>query len=43
VLARAPVAVPARTNLVIEGAVDFVGFGAEDAGEVVRHGEAGSS
>jgi len=29
--------VPAGTDLVVEGAVDFVGFRAEDAGEVVRH------
>lgn len=38
VLARAAVAVPARPNFVVEGAVDLIGFGAEDAGEVVRHG-----
>lgn len=24
-------------NFVVEGTVNFVGFGAEDAGEVVRH------
>jgi hypothetical protein len=32
VLARAAVAVPACTDLVVEGAVDLVGFGTEDAG-----------
>jgi hypothetical protein len=37
VLARAPVAVPARPDLVVERAVHLVGLSAEDAGEVVRH------
>ena len=34
VLARTPVAVPAGADLVVEGAVDFVLFGAEDGGKV---------
>lgn len=38
VLARAPVAMSARPDLVVERAVDLVGLSAEDAGEVVRHG-----
>jgi hypothetical protein len=33
--------VPAGADLVVEGAVYFVGFGAEDAGEVVGHVEGG--
>lgn len=37
VLARAPVAVSARPDLVVEGAVHLVGLCAEDTGEVVRH------
>lgn len=37
VFAGAAVAVAACADLVVEGAVDFVGFGTEDAGEVVRH------
>ena len=37
VLARAPVAVPACPDLVVEGAVHLIGFSAKDAGEVVRH------
>ena len=37
VLARAPIAVPARPDLVVEGTVHLVGFRAEDGGEVVRH------
>jgi len=36
-LARAAVTVSACANLVVEGAVDFVGFGTEDTGEVIRH------
>lgn len=39
VLARAPVAVSARPDLVVEGAVYFVRFGAENGGEVVRHAD----
>ncbi len=39
VFSRAAVAVPACADFVIEGAVYFVGFSAEDAGEVVGHGE----
>lgn len=31
------VAVTASANLVVEGAVDFVLFGAEDGGKVVGH------
>ena len=42
VLARAAVAVPARADFVVEGAVYFIGFGAEDAGEVVGHRGRGS-
>lgn len=41
VFARATVTVPAGANFVVEGAVDFVGFGAEDGGEVVGHFEGG--
>ena len=37
VLPRAPVAVPARADLVVERAVDFVLFCAEDGGEVLGH------
>lgn len=37
VLARAPVAVPAGADLVVEGAVDFVLLRAEDGGEEVGH------
>lgn len=37
VLARAPVAVPARTDLVVEGAVDLVLLCAENGGEEVGH------
>jgi hypothetical protein len=37
VLARATVPVATGTDLVVEGAVDFVGFCAEDAREVVGH------
>lgn len=40
-LARTAVAVAAGANLVIEGAVDFIGFGAEDAREVVGHVDVG--
>jgi len=29
--------VAAGANFVVEGTVDFIGFGAENAGEVVRH------
>lgn len=39
VFARAAVAVAAGADFVVEGAVYFVGFGSEDRGEVVRHGE----
>lgn len=39
VFSRAAVAVAARADLVVERAVYFVGFSAEDTGEVVRHGE----
>lgn len=39
VLARAPVAVPARADLVVEGAVDLVLLRAEDGGEEVGHCE----
>lgn len=38
VLARAAVAVPARADLVVEGAVDFVLLCAEDGGEIRGHG-----
>ncbi len=38
VFSRAAVAVAARANFVVEGAVDFVLLGAEDGGEVVGHG-----
>jgi hypothetical protein len=31
--------VSARADLVVEGAVYFIGFGTEDACEVVRHGK----
>jgi hypothetical protein len=41
VFSRAAVAVSAGANLVVEGTVYFVGFRAEDGGEVVRHGEGG--
>lgn len=41
VLARAPVAVAAGANFVVEGAVDFVLLGAEDGGEEVGHFEGG--
>lgn len=37
VLARAPVAVPAGADFVVEAAVYFVLLGSEDGGEVVRH------
>lgn len=37
VFSGAAVAVAAGANFVVEGAVYFVGFGAEDAGEVVGH------
>ncbi len=37
VLARTAVAVSTGADLVVEGAVDFVGFGTEDAGEIVGH------
>jgi len=40
-LSRTAVAVPACTDLIVEGTVDFVGFSAENAGEVVRHVEGG--
>lgn len=43
VLARAPVAMPARANLVVEGTVDLVGFSAKDRGEIVGHSGAGAS
>lgn len=36
-LSRAAVAVTAGADLVVEGAVDFVGFSAEDRGKVVGH------
>ena len=36
-LARAPVAVPACPDLVVERTVYFVGLSAKDTGEVVRH------
>lgn len=36
-LSRATVAVSAGANFVVEGAVHFVGFSAENAGEVVGH------
>jgi len=39
VFSRAAVAVPAGADLVVERAIYFVGFGAEDGREVVRHGE----
>jgi len=39
VFARAAVAVAARADLVVEGAVDFVLLRSEDGGEVVGHGE----
>ena len=39
VLARAAVAVSTGADLVVEGTVYFVGFGAEDGGEVVGHVE----
>ena len=38
VFARAAVAVAAGADLVVEAAVDFVLFRAEDGGEVVGHG-----
>ena len=31
------ITVATGTNFVVEGTVDFVGFGSEDAGEVVGH------
>lgn len=37
VFSRAAVSVAAGADLVVEGTVYFVGFGAEDAGEVVGH------
>ena len=37
--ARAAVAVAAGADFVVEGAVDFVLFGAEDGGEVAVGGE----
>ena len=37
-LAGAAVTVAAGADLVVEGAVDFVLFSAEDGGEVVCHG-----
>lgn len=37
VFSTAAVAVTAGADLVIETAVNFVGFGTEDGGEVVRH------
>ena len=37
VFARTTVTVPAGTDFVVEGTVDFVLFGAEDRGEIVRH------
>jgi hypothetical protein len=37
VLSRAAVAMPARADLVVEGAVDFVLLGAKDGGQVIRH------
>jgi len=39
VFSGAAVPVSAGTDLVVEGTVYFVGFRAEDAGEVVGHGE----
>lgn len=36
---RAAVTVSTGPDLVVEGAVYFVGFSAEDGGEVVRHGQ----
>jgi len=39
VFAGTAVTVAAGTDFVVEGTVDFVGFGAEDGGEVVGHGE----
>jgi hypothetical protein len=36
-LSRAAVAVSASSDLVVEGAVDFILLGAEDGGEVVGH------
>ena len=38
VFAGTAIAVAAGADLVVETAVDFVLFGAEDGGEVVRHG-----
>jgi len=38
-LSRAAVAVPTGADFIVEGTVDFVGFGTEDGGEVVRHSE----
>ncbi len=38
VLARTAVAVSAGADFVVERTVDFVGFSAEDTGEIVRHG-----
>ena len=38
----ASVTVAAGANFVVEGTVDFIGFGAEDAGEVVGHRGRGS-
>ena len=40
-LARTAVAVSAGADFVVETAIDFVLFGAEDGGEVVRHGGGG--
>lgn len=37
VFSTAAIAVTAGTNLVVETTVYFVGFGAKDGGEVVRH------
>ena len=42
VFARAAVAVAAGADFVVETAVDFVLFCAEDGGEVVGHGEIGA-
>lgn len=39
VFSRTAVAMPACADLVVEGAVYFVGFGTKDAGEVVGHCE----
>ncbi len=42
VFSGATVAVAAGANFVVEGAIYFVGFSAEDGCEVVRHFEEGS-